>query len=361
MQNMNGMFDEESKTGNEAEMNSTKYEWDENLDKPLPSNVKNEHLVLAGVIQSHIIADRILVVESIGEDKSILDVGTNFFFINEAKEIQKIGYVFDVIGPIKQHLYLVRLPPPPKTKDTIDVWSIKGIYTTALKPHQKCFYLPETTVFLNTSDILRNSRKGCDASKEKDVEIPFNELEYSDDELERRAKKTPSRIKHLSRPVNTAPTPQSLKSIPNNYPYFNANKSHDHPRNHSYSTIKNAAPTYYSYPHPPPHIYPHPPPHINPQPPPHIYPQPPPHIYPQPPPHIYPQPPPHTYPQSLPHTYPQPPPPSNAPHNLMQISYSNNHQNQVPTSTNTALQTKPYQHQLQRQSGSDTVYYHQNS
>mmetsp|Transcript_11337 Transcript_11337/g.21216 ORF Transcript_11337/g.21216 Transcript_11337/m.21216 type:complete len:666 (-) Transcript_11337:1731-3728(-) len=74
----------------------------------------------------------------------------------------------------------------------IDPWSESGMLTKWLKasPHLEVFYCEDQVKIVDTQTILKNSRKGCDASNIYDEEVTDEkEVYYSDDEEERAAKR----------------------------------------------------------------------------------------------------------------------------------------------------------------------------
>lgn len=85
-----------------------------------------------------------------------------------------------------------------------DPWSETGKFTKFLKENknERVYYVEDIASVIDTDAVLRKSGKGCDASNIYDEELDVNEVEYSDDEEERRAKQV-ARNSHKG--VNTSP------------------------------------------------------------------------------------------------------------------------------------------------------------
>ena len=162
--------------------------------------------------------------------------------------LQVIGKVMEVFGPVQRPLYVIRLPEKdtkPKTDDTTnakmnedgqsekpvdlvdgkevsvpstedtneitiesledeaimsrtdegnykeDPWDAAGPLTTMIKSCSSVavYSLMDHSNLIDTDQIIRVSGKGCDASNMHDEEVGAKELEYSDDEDERQAKR----------------------------------------------------------------------------------------------------------------------------------------------------------------------------
>lgn len=165
---------------------------------------------------------------------------------NSSYSLQVIGKIMEVFGPVQRPLYVIRLPEPstlsPKkdtkmnddglsdklskstdekevpvsltedaneiTIETIegeevetsridesdpkeDPWDTDGKLTTMIKSCSSTavYCLIDHANFIDTDQIIRVSGKGCDASNMHDEEVGAKELEYSDDEEERQAKR----------------------------------------------------------------------------------------------------------------------------------------------------------------------------
>eukprot|EP00551_Chaetoceros_affinis_P005890 CAMPEP_0203686082 /NCGR_PEP_ID=MMETSP0090-20130426/48879_1 /ASSEMBLY_ACC=CAM_ASM_001088 /TAXON_ID=426623 /ORGANISM="Chaetoceros affinis, Strain CCMP159" /LENGTH=747 /DNA_ID=CAMNT_0050555297 /DNA_START=98 /DNA_END=2341 /DNA_ORIENTATION=+ len=77
------------------------------------------------------------------------------------------------------------------TPTIIDPWSEGGILTKWLhaNPKLEIYYATNQVKFVDTQSVVRNSRKGCDASNIYDEEVSdVKEMYFSDDEEERQAK-----------------------------------------------------------------------------------------------------------------------------------------------------------------------------
>jgi len=82
-----------------------------------------------------------------------------------------------------------------------DPWSRTGIYTKWIqsKPRIEVYFSCNQAKIVNSLKVARNSGKGCDASNLYDEEINVNEMDFSDDEEERRVKQTNRGIKRYSK------------------------------------------------------------------------------------------------------------------------------------------------------------------
>ncbi len=164
---------------------------------------------------------------------------------NTSYSLQVIGKIMEVFGPVQRPLYVIRLPstlspekitkidndglsdkqskstddknaPVSSTEDTNEItiealeeedvetsrndegysskedpWDTDGKLTTMIKSCSSTavYCLMDHVNLIDTDQIIRVSGKGCDASNMHDEEVAAKELDYSDDEEERQAKR----------------------------------------------------------------------------------------------------------------------------------------------------------------------------
>ncbi|XP_068617740.1 H/ACA ribonucleoprotein complex non-core subunit NAF1 [Battus philenor] len=120
------------------------------------------------------IVDRLVVVRALPETPAV-DLDSILFLDNGARAL---GRVFDVFGPVTEPHYCVRFNSQDHVKE-------RGV-----EPGMDVFIAPRDrnhTNYVFLSELMKG--KGSDASWWCDVEPPPNQIEYSDDEEERRANK----------------------------------------------------------------------------------------------------------------------------------------------------------------------------
>ncbi|XP_013200924.1 H/ACA ribonucleoprotein complex non-core subunit NAF1 [Amyelois transitella] len=117
------------------------------------------------------IVDRLVIVRAFPETPAV-DLDSVLFLENGAKTL---GKVFDVFGPVTEPHYCVRFN------------SAEHVSTRGVRPGADVFIAPESshTSYVFLSQLMKV--KGSDASWLNDVEPPPSQVEYSDDEEERRA------------------------------------------------------------------------------------------------------------------------------------------------------------------------------
>lgn len=98
-----------------------------------------------------------------------------------------IGFIFEPIGPITNPLYSVQLYPEFVTS----LHAQEGFSSMRESLHtEKVFLVKRTLKVINNKLDEMLSKKGCDASNMFDEEIPAEEQEFSDDDLEKEHKKS---------------------------------------------------------------------------------------------------------------------------------------------------------------------------
>ncbi|CAG4987329.1 unnamed protein product [Parnassius apollo] len=139
----------------------------EDLAISLPS----QETTKIGVITS--IVDRLVVVRAFPETRAV-NLDSVLFLEHGARAL---GKVFDVFGPVTEPHYCVRFNSQDHVKE-------RGI-----EPGMEVFIAPcsEHTSYVFVNDLMKV--KGSDASWVHDVEPPPSQIDFSDDEEERRAKK----------------------------------------------------------------------------------------------------------------------------------------------------------------------------
>ena len=136
-------------------------------------------LIKMGIVIS-IVDDKLVVIQSIMNENQLvkpLDEETILFDSNR----KCLGKIFEVFGPVTSPFYSIRFNNSKEIKDNCLIVQ-KGNYI---------FYAPdstELTKFIFNVDELRRI-KGSDASWNNDNEPPAENLEFSDDEKEKQAKK----------------------------------------------------------------------------------------------------------------------------------------------------------------------------
>ena len=128
--------------------------------------------LLIGEISS--IVDQMVVVQS-NKNSPALDIDTVLFLENGGRPL---GKIFDVMGPVIQPFYCIRFNSEEHVKQNRIV---RGM---------PVYFAPRTehTSFIFLAELL--NLKGSDASWENDREPPACHLDYSDDEQERKAKRS---------------------------------------------------------------------------------------------------------------------------------------------------------------------------
>ncbi|KAJ8712136.1 hypothetical protein PYW07_004978 [Mythimna separata] len=117
------------------------------------------------------IVDRLVIVRALPETPAV-DLDSVLFLDNGSKAL---GRVFDVFGPITEPHYCVRFN------------SVEHVRERGAQPGMDVFIAPQSqhTNYVFLSELMKI--KGSDASWLHDVEPPPHQLEYSDDEEERKA------------------------------------------------------------------------------------------------------------------------------------------------------------------------------
>lgn len=137
----------------------------------LQISVREEECKPVGHVQS-IVAQIVIVQSYAGVELLNLDT---VLFLEKGK--RPLGKIFDVIGQVAAPMYCVLF------NSRQDVVS-KGI-TVGMPVY--CAPQTEHTQFIILSELMKH--KGCDASREDDIETPEFAQEFSDDEEERRARR----------------------------------------------------------------------------------------------------------------------------------------------------------------------------
>ena len=170
----------------------------------------------AGHIQHFMTDERIMVVQSLGNSPLLLEEG-NLLVLKEPSWIP-LGKILEVFGPVSQPLYSIRLPEP-VDKEQEDPWSPEGKYTNFVRqqPNLLVHYLPQVAKLVDTHSLLANRQRGCDASNVHDEEVQnAGEMDYSDDEAERQARRRKSR--HRSGVVlPSQPIPMAQATTPGGF------------------------------------------------------------------------------------------------------------------------------------------------
>ncbi|KAJ0174806.1 hypothetical protein K1T71_009914 [Dendrolimus kikuchii] len=168
--------DELENTTNNAKSEPIKVNGELGLDdlppiEDLAISLPAQETTKIGTIAS--IVDRLVIVRAFPETPAI-DLDSVLFLEYGAKAL---GKVFDVFGPVTEPHYCVRFN------------SQEHVRERGVQPGQEVFIAPKSQhtnyVFLN--ELMKI--KGSDASWLHDVEPPPSQVEYSDDEEERRANK----------------------------------------------------------------------------------------------------------------------------------------------------------------------------
>ncbi|XP_018496047.1 H/ACA ribonucleoprotein complex non-core subunit NAF1 [Galendromus occidentalis] len=140
----------------------------------LKISVPQDHLQLVGEVFSFV--DRLVVVESTNPEP-VLNLETVLFL----EDGRAVGLVFDVIGPVIKPYYVLRFNNSEEIKEE---HLEKGVKIFCAPSHA------DYTFFVFEKQIREMMKlRGSDASWEYDLEPPEHELEYSDDEQEREARK----------------------------------------------------------------------------------------------------------------------------------------------------------------------------
>ncbi|XP_026756147.1 H/ACA ribonucleoprotein complex non-core subunit NAF1 [Galleria mellonella] len=117
------------------------------------------------------IVDRLVIVRSF-PDTPAVDLDSILFLDNGAKTL---GKVFDVFGPVTEPHYCVRFNSQEHVKER-GIQTGLDVYIAPRSQHTSYVFL---------SELMK--LKGSDASWRNDIEPPPNQIDYSDDEEERKA------------------------------------------------------------------------------------------------------------------------------------------------------------------------------
>ena len=76
-------------------------------------------------------------------------------------------------------------------KEEADPWAEDGLHTKLLRVHPniEVYFVRDEAKLIDTNNVIKISGKGCDASNLYDEELNANEIDFSDDEEERMAKR----------------------------------------------------------------------------------------------------------------------------------------------------------------------------
>ncbi|ODN00927.1 H/ACA ribonucleoprotein complex non-core subunit NAF1 [Orchesella cincta] len=141
------------------------------LIEDLHISVPHEDCKPIGLIKS--VVEPLVVVEAYPNTPA-LDLDS-VLFLDEGD--RALGHIFDVIGPVKQPLYCVRFNSKEHIqKNKVEIGML--VY---------CAPKTEYTSFVFLAQLRK--LKGSDASWVNDIEPPADEVEFSDDEMERNARK----------------------------------------------------------------------------------------------------------------------------------------------------------------------------
>lgn len=118
------------------------------------------------------IVDKLVVIEAL-KNTPVLDLDSVLFFEGG----QSFGQIFDVFGPVTEPYYCVRFNSDEQIKEK-NIVKDQIVY---------CAPKTEYTSYVFVNQLLK--MKGSDASWRHNNEPPVSQLDYSDDEEERKAKK----------------------------------------------------------------------------------------------------------------------------------------------------------------------------
>lgn len=138
----------------------------------LQIQVEEKDCLELGTISS-IVEDQLVLVEAY-HNSTPLDIDSILFMERGKKTL---GRIFDVVGPVSNPIYCIRFN------------SNEDIKAKGIAVGDKVFCAPRTehTSYLVLSSIMG---RGSDASWKNDIEPPESLLEYSDDEQERKSRKS---------------------------------------------------------------------------------------------------------------------------------------------------------------------------
>ena len=95
-----------------------------------------------------------------------------------------IGFILDLVGPVNNPFYSVRLYP-----QFLDKQRTAGVEPKSMLVGSRVYLVVKTLKMISSQLPLIMARKGCDASNIYDEEVPENEREFSDDDKEKEVKK----------------------------------------------------------------------------------------------------------------------------------------------------------------------------
>lgn len=116
---------------------------------------------------------------------------------NKQKEV--VGFILDLVGPINQPLYSIRIYPK-----YIEKLKSQNIEVKNQLLESKIYLVVKTLKVINAQLPVIMNKKGCDASNIYDEELPENDREFSDDEKEREWKKA-KKLKRKARQQGPQP------------------------------------------------------------------------------------------------------------------------------------------------------------
>lgn len=248
-----------------------------NDEKIRLKNLTRNHLKIAGTVRHLLPSERTVVIQSkpgevLLEEGTILVVCTTL--VDDPSSESKIiplGRVLEVFGPVSQPLYSVRLPEPLPTETTkeidakevlpaneYDPWDETGDFTKLLKRDSNTFpiyYVPEGVRVIDPVLIMRASGRGSDASNFYDEEITNpNDLDYSDDEQERAAKRkgrpnrqeTEGHIPHGALRAQYPPADADHIAAPHGFHYNPQRSIQNHPAQNQHFPPQHTGPPQYA-------------------------------------------------------------------------------------------------------------------
>lgn len=121
-----------------------------------------------------------------------------------------VGYLYETFGRIQSPIYVVKFNSVEKAKE------LKG------RIGEKVFYVVPSSSFILTAEIKK--LKGCDASNIHDEELPLEEQEFSDDEIEQDLKRKKKNKKSKNKRKQRDNEAEGSVNTSNNQPSGNENK-----------------------------------------------------------------------------------------------------------------------------------------
>jgi H/ACA ribonucleoprotein complex non-core subunit NAF1 len=145
----------------------------ERKELPIPFQINdNDVFTLCGYVTDIVEGKILMKSQNNSINNKVINLDNIIFNINKIP----IGFIDDVMGQIDYPIYIIRIYP-----NLIDQ-KIK------ININEELYLCSNKALIINTEEI-KNKHKGCDASNAFDEEVSSDDMDYSDDDEEIKAKK----------------------------------------------------------------------------------------------------------------------------------------------------------------------------